>query len=177
MATALVTLIWCDWHLAEKDEEVPATEMPPFGDGLRLDLCKECAEPVLAVHALYERFGSKGDRTPKPPRNLRAALARQGKTSTQKDARAIAEGAPTTSRGLAALHPCPAPDCDSVLGSRQSLAAHARNTHHSSLPVLEGKPTPYACDQPDCGKAFASPQGLALHRKQVHKLARQKRSA
>ena len=36
MATAMVTLTWCDWHLTEKDEEVPATAQPEFeGYGAR----------------------------------------------------------------------------------------------------------------------------------------------
>ncbi len=158
MATALVTLTWCDQHLAEKDEEIPATTMPPWADGLSVDLCDECAAPVLAARALAEHYGSKTDRTPKPPKRVRAAARRNGASTAERpadwDGRATRSGKP-------ALYGCP--KCDGGFASRQSLAAHARNVHDLTLGELEGKATPHKCSEPGCGRAFTTPQGLALH--------------
>jgi len=155
VATALVTLTWCDRHLSDKDEEVPATPMPDV-QGYGLDLCEECAEPLLAQLALYQRYGAKGDRTPKPSKRTAAAVA-------------AAAPVETTRAGKPAAHTCPG--CQHLFTSRASLAAHARKDHGKSLPELEGKPVPFKCDQRGCGRAFASVQAIALHRKQAHGLA------
>jgi hypothetical protein len=160
VAIALITLTWCDRHLSEKDEEVPAGPMPAWADGLNVDLCPECAAPYVEARKLAEEYGSKGDRTSSPQKRTRAKTAAPAPAPTGK----------VTSRGLPATHICPAKDCGAGLSSRPSLAAHARQTHKTSLPALEGKPATYKCDQRGCGRAFSSPQAIALHRKQTHKL-------
>lgn len=143
MAIALITLTWCDRHLADKDEEVPAEPMPVL-DGYGLDLCSECAAPILEVLAAYEKYGSKGDRTPRPPRKIKRPTP----------AKAVA----AASAPMSDSHVCP--ECEGSYASRQSLASHTRNVHDKSLAELEGRPTPYHCS---CGKNFAAPPGLALH--------------
>lgn len=143
MATALVTLTWCDKHLAEKDEEVPAVPMPEWS-GLNVDLCEKCAEPILVARALYTDYGSKGQRTPKPPRrrNARAAVA-------------------TPEAATDPPHVCP--ECGNTLGFRHTLVQHVRNVHGKYLLEMEGKPLPYECDT--CGRRVPTPGALALHQK------------
>lgn len=143
----MVTLTWCDRHLIEKDEEVPASSMPEI-QGANLDLCDDCAGPLMEALALYEQYGSKGKRTPK--------LA-----TVRKRAEAAAAAVPAKARPVPGGLACPDPDCDSVLTNRQSLGAHARQIHSKTLGELEGKPIAHVC--PDCGAGFTTNQGITLH--------------
>lgn len=61
MAKELVTLTWCDLHLAEKDEQVEATTWH-LGKG-QVDLCAECAQPFQDAQALVDSYGAVGKRT------------------------------------------------------------------------------------------------------------------
>lgn len=145
MATAMVTLTWCDRHLSDKDEEVPATAMPEI-QGAQLDLCDDCAAPLMEALALYEAYGSKGQRTPKLASVRKRAAA----------PRARADSVPAAG-GL----PCPKALCDSVLRNRASLGAHARQNHGMTLGQLEGKPVAFTCET--CGAGFTTKQGIKLH--------------
>lgn len=151
MATAMVTLTWCDRHLTDKDEEVPGSSMPPV-NGAQLDLCDECALPLMEALALYERYGSKGKRTPQ------LAAVKRRAAAPQKPARP--DQTPVEG-GL----PCPQPDCESVLKNRSSLGAHARQDHGVTLGELEGKPITHTCDVKGCGKGFTTLQGFTLHQR------------
>ena len=143
MATAMVTLTWCDRHLTDTDEEVPGDAMPPWADGLAVDLCPECAAPVLAARELAEHYGAIGKRTPEVVKGRRPLVP-----SSRADAQPVAGG-------LAC------PDCGAKLSNRQSLGSHARNIHGKSLGELEGKPLNYVC--PTCQQGFTTPQGVAVH--------------
>src|SRR5262245_40650659 len=144
MAKALITLTWCDRHLTEKDEEVPAEPMPEWADKWQVDLCAECAVVVLEARALYEQYGAKGKRTaevttkPVPRRPDQAA------------------DGPYT---------CPQKGCGSVLVNKQSLGAHARQTHGMTVGELLGQPLKFKCD---CGRGFTTGQGLAAHQRSAH---------
>lgn len=153
----MVTLTWCDRHLADKDEQVPASAMPEI-QGAQLDLCDDCAAPLLEVLALYETYGSKGQRTPK--------LA-----SVRKRA-AAAPGKPASAQPVPGGLPCPKALCDSVLVDRASLGAHARQTHGVTLGELEGRPVTHTCEE--CGRGFTTLQGISLHQR---KHAREKSAA
>jgi C2H2 type zinc finger protein len=142
MAKALITLTWCDRHLTEKDEEVPAEPMPEWADGWGVDLCAECATPVHEVMALYQRYGAKGKRTPQM--TTRPAPKRPDRQT---------EG-PFT---------CPQEGCGAVLATRGSLGAHGRQIHGVSLGELLGQPLNHKCPEKGCGKAFSTGHGLAVH--------------
>lgn len=148
----MVTLTWCDWHLTEKDEEVPATAMPEF-EGMGLDLCEPCAGQVAAMRAFYELYGSKGSRTMRVPRSkLQVAAA----------------GAMVEKRGQVL---CPSPGCGKTYKNRGSLGAHVRQDHATTLPLLEGKPATEVCET--CGQKFASKQAIGMHqRKHTREKAR-----
>jgi hypothetical protein len=149
MATAMVTLTWCDWHLTEKDTEEPAQRYT-WGD-LTVDLCEDCAAPIAQALALFTDYGAKGKRTPQ----LAAVRRRARKASPQATA-------PTPSvKAADGTYACPDPGCDSVLKSRQSLGAHARQIHGKSLGELEGRPITHTCDE--CGAGFTTLQGITLH--------------
>lgn len=142
MATAMVTLRWCDKHLTEKDEEVPADPMPAWADGWQVDLCTECAGPIIAARELTETYGAKGERTPQ--------MVKRPKVRPDQ-----------------ASYPCPAEGCGSVLSNRSSLGAHARQKHGVTIGELEGRELTHTC--PDCGQGFTTPQGVAVHARKHQK--------
>ena len=142
MARAMVTLTWCDQCLEDDDQETPAAPMPEL-EGIGVDLCEAHAAPVVALRELYQHYGSKGPRTMRAPRS-RLQVAAAG---------AMAE---TQGRVM-----CPGPGCGKLYKNRGSLGAHVRSDHHTTLPLLEGKPATETC--PDCGQKFASRQALGMH--------------
>jgi hypothetical protein len=57
MAEEVVVKIWCDKCLADHDKK---TEAEPIRvNGSRVDLCPECAKPILATLGLLEALGRK----------------------------------------------------------------------------------------------------------------------
>ena len=140
MAIALIQLTWCDRHLQEKNEEVPAEPMPDWG-GFNLDLCADCRAPIDEAMALYTEYGSKGKRTKAPK-----AVARVIPSDPQPGD-----------------HRCPQPGCEGLsFATRESLGAHGRQLHNMSIGELLGLPLPFTCDE--CGRKFSSPQGVAGRR-------------
>ena len=132
MATAMLTVRYCDRCLTEKDEQVPADAMPDV-QGMNLDLCAEHAAPLMEALAVYERYGAKGDRTMRAPLQLTPSGKRR--------------------RGQGDLT-CPGCGRTGYL-NRGSLSAHVRQTHDTSLSVLEGRPADVVCD--DCGQTSSPP--------------------
>lgn len=154
MAKALITLTWCDRHLTDKDEEVPASPMPEM-QGWNLDLCSDCSAPLLESLALYERYGAKGKRTP------------------QMTTRPVPK---RPDKGAEGPFPCPAEGCGSVLANRDSLGSHVRQIHGKSVGELEGQPLDHQC--PDCDRAFTTAVGLSGHVRAAHGIpGKAKRSA
>ena len=151
MAKAMVTLTWCDRCLTDNDTETPARPMPEV-QGMNLDLCDGCAAPLLEALAMYERYGARGKRTP----TLAAVTKRKAAAKPGKDATVVPANAVET-------FICPDAGCGAVLGSRQSLGAHARQIHHVTLGELEGKPIIETCAE--CGAGFTTHQGITLHQR------------
>jgi hypothetical protein len=116
MAAELVTLIYCDRHLVEKDEKVPGETFT--WDKLTVDLCEECAGPIAQASALFADYGAKGKRTRLPKKQ-----AQPSDPDVLK-----------------------CPECGKLASNRDSLASHGRQYHDKSLSQLLGEDTPYQCD-------------------------------
>lgn len=136
MATELITRVWCDVHMSEKDERVDGTTFDY--DGRQVDLCEDCAGPFLTVAAIVQEHG-------------RAAAGRQGRKSRKP------------SRDTPGESGVVCPRCGDTFLHRGSLASHARAQHGTGLAELEGAETPYVCE--DCGRAFSRASSLSIHRR------------
>jgi hypothetical protein len=142
MATAMITLTFCDVCLSEKDLEVPGQAYDQ--GGYQIDACDEHSAPLVEAQKLAEAYGSKGKRTP--------TISVPRMTGSQ------AVGA----EGMA----CPVPGCGSVLTGRQSLGAHVRQQHGMTLGEAEGRPIVATCEI--CGAKFTTQNGHTLHTRQKH---------
>jgi len=137
----MITLTWCDRHLQDKDEEVPAEQF--HWGNQHVDLCEECAGPVLEAAELFTKYGSDGKRTPPPQiRTVKKAQA------AQKDERATC------------------PECGREYLNRGSLGSHARQIHGKSLGALTGSELTHKCRWCDAG--YTTGQGQSLHERARH---------
>jgi len=142
MAKAMITLTWCDKHLTDKDEEVPAEQFE--WNGRHVDLCGDCATPLLEVQAIFTEYGSTGKRTPTmQTRTVQKAVA-----------------------GNRVSDPQGCPICGKTYKNRDTLGTHAREQHGKTLAEIDGKPLDHKCRW--CDKAYATGQGLSLHERQRH---------
>lgn len=114
MAKEQVILTWCDRHLSEKDEQVKG-DTYTWGKQ-NVDLCEECAGPLVEARQLFDTFGAVGSRTK----------------------------APKKQSGEVDPHTCPV--CGMVAKNRSALGSHGRSQHSMSIGEMEGKELPYTCD-------------------------------
>lgn len=158
MATELITRIWCDRHLSEKDEQVTGRswallvsgpEQPAQRTPRTVDLCEDCAQDLglAAVRDLIDEYGLDGSGHRGKPKGAASRAA-----------------APAPARTAESEISCP--DCDHVAASRSNLAAHGRRAHGKTIAELLGEPTPFVC--PVCGQGFGLAQSMALHRTRTH---------
>lgn len=145
MATELVTRIWCDIHLTDKDEHEPATTYT--WDKRQLDLCDDCAGPILEVLRLFSDYGSDGKRTRAP----------KGKGGAPVGTKHAQPGDPDA---------VTCPDCGKAFKNKGSLGSHGRHVHKKNMGELLGVNRPYPCGV--CDKTFATPQGAGAHRVRSH---------
>jgi hypothetical protein len=154
---------WCDIHLIDKDKNVEASFTDLFTVGKltrNLALCPDCQDMqvnLTELHQILQKYGTKPD----------TELAR-GPLRPAARAQAAATGE---------MHFCPVESCERhtrPYASKTGLRDHVRDTHNTTLSVLEGKTgdARFPCPEPGCDavgdKAPKSPQGLGAHRRSVH---------
>lgn len=147
MSTQLVRRIWCDVHEKAKDEQVEADSFQVALDGAtyELDLCPECASPMVELRAFLEGYG----------RQVKGARAKGKPAGTRRY---------TTAATSPEAVDCP--ECGVKLANRSTLQGHMRNQHETTLAEWEARhtdaPAPeHAC--PECGRVFSTAPGLARH--------------
>jgi predicted RNA-binding Zn-ribbon protein involved in translation (DUF1610 family) len=133
MATELITKVWCDIHLTEKDEHVEGR--PRTWEGWQLDLCEECAQPIELAFGLFQQYGHKGKaRAPRAKLSVqpgepyicpqcgwvganRQSLLSHGRRTHQMNAAELL--------GLPSPYICP--DCGKGFSTPQGMARHQVN--------------------------------------------------
>lgn len=164
---------WCDWHLINKDERVPAqlrrVPLPGRSKKELVDLCDPCNQERIEVHI----------------EAVRQLLDEYGRTENAKTP-PITPGSTGGKRGRKP-HPdnvisCPMPDkCGGyTAGTRTSMRTHFLDAHDVSLPVwegrngtsLEGNKIEFYCSgkvgQKKCEAGFTTSQGKASHEYSEH---------
>lgn len=146
MAKTIVT--FCDRHLGDHDEEVPAVALRvAFGDSapVEIDLCEECRKEL--VDPLADFLSEHGQPTVRP-------------------------------KNAAGRTPCPVPGCGASYKQNKGLKNHLATVHADAVQdgMVAGNPVPigadpqaegqYAC--PDCERSFLTPQGVGAHRSRAH---------
>lgn len=135
MARELVTLIWCDKHQQEKDEQV-AGRTYEIG-AYSVDLCESCAKPVIQSQQLAELYGAKGERTRRQKADGRGTDDPQtcpicGKTAKNRASlgshgRHMHGMTLGEMEGAELNHPCP--HCDRKFSTYQGASVHQRMAH------------------------------------------------
>jgi hypothetical protein len=143
VATEIRTDRWCDWHLTERDEKVPAEAvtlaLTVSGDQpgtWHVDLCADCLGPFLNVAEVARDYGAD-----RPSLN----------------------GTPTPTPAADEPRPCP------ICGKRPKfLRSHLRNIHDMTMAAVFPDEYPDARPCEDCGEPFVDLRALTQHRRKRH---------
>lgn len=145
MATQIEVTKWCDVHLYEHNENVPAETiaLPVPGTVRTVELCTECEERILGpVRKIYDEYGAKPD----------------------------ARNTPLPSRGGKAPAVCP--ECGSQHPDVSLMRAHVKRIHKDkAADILDLHGKGYVCTQEGCDFEAIRPQGLGAHLRQAHGIA------
>lgn len=147
MAREIITRVLCDRHLNDKDEAVEArtfvlaiANRPPH----EMDLCTDCAGPVVEVLQMLNDYGRPFGAPVKTPRT----------------------GTPRSPMDPADRVKCPA--CDHTSPSEPSARTHAVTVHKRTLAQLRGEPTPFPCEFEGCPMEYPNNTARYQHMAQSH---------
>lgn len=161
MAVELITALWCDRHMQEKDEKVHAT---PFtvaigtaedsAQEFKVELCEDCQTSLMEALTLVQTYGRiEGKRSkPRSGGNNQHSVADEDKVL------------------------CPIDGCGVRAINRSAMGHHLQRAHDTSYGELDGTAT-LSCREPGCKRKFEKPQGQAAHERSAHGLTPASQSA